>query len=92
MGLQPIRTPRFHPSGTQLWVEMPVDIIRKAAEGHEECMKSLEDARMQKQPKHTGTGKTSKPKNPREIPPNASAVQQVESKDCKTSQILKEKG
>ena len=57
MELQPIKTPRFYPSDTQLWVEMPVDIIRKAAEEHEDCMKSLSVARMQKQPKHTGTGK-----------------------------------
>ena len=76
-------------------VEMPVDIIRKAAEEHEECMKSLNDARMQKQPKHTETRKTSRPKNPREIPSNASAfqkVQQVESEDREASKILKEKG
>ena len=74
---------------------MPVDIIRKAVEEHEECMKSLNDARIQKQPKHTGTGKTSRPKNPREIPSNVSAfqkVQQVESEDRETSQILKEEG
>ena len=85
MELQPIKMPRFYPSDTQLWVEMPVDIIRKAAEEHEECMKSLDDARMQKQPKHIGTGKTSRPKNPGEITSNASAfqkVQQVESEDC----------
>ena len=95
MELQPIKMPRFYPSDTQLWVEKPVDIIRKAAEEHEECMKSLDDARMQKQPKHTGTGKTSRPKNPREIPSNASAfqkVQQVESEDHETSQILRGKG
>ena len=31
----------------QLWVEKPVDIIRKALEEHKECMKSLDDVRMQ---------------------------------------------
>ena len=36
MGLQMVKTPRFYPSSTQLWVEMPVDIIKKASEEHEE--------------------------------------------------------
>ena len=70
--------PRIYPSDTQLGVEMPVDIIRKAAEEHEECMKGLYDTKMQKQPKHTGTGKTSKPKNPGKIPSNAPAFQKVQ--------------
>ena len=47
MGFQTIKTPRFYLTGTQLWVEMPVDIIRKASEEHKECMKSLDDVRMQ---------------------------------------------
>ena len=61
MGFQTVKTPRFYLTGTQLWVEMPVD-IRKASEKHEECMKSLDDVRMQRHPKHTGVGKTSQPK------------------------------
>ena len=40
-GLQILRAPKFHPSGVYLWAEMPVDIIRKAAEEHEECIKTL---------------------------------------------------
>ena len=74
---------------------MPVDIIRKAAKEHKECMKNLDDSRMQKQPKRKGTGKTPRPKNPREIPSNASVFQKVQlvlSEDCETSQILKGKG
>ena len=27
-GLQVLRTPKFYPSGVDLWAEMPVDIIR----------------------------------------------------------------
>ena len=46
-GLHAVRTPKFFPSGTQLWIEMPVDIIRKASEEHKECMKSIDDARRQ---------------------------------------------
>ena len=30
MGFQTVKTPKFYLTGTQLWVEMPVDIIRKA--------------------------------------------------------------
>ena len=40
-GLQILRALKFYPSGVDLWVEMPVDIIRKAAEEHEECIKTL---------------------------------------------------
>ena len=47
MGFQTVKTPRFYPTGTQLWVEMPVDIIRKVSKEHKECMKSLDDVRMQ---------------------------------------------
>ena len=46
-GFQLVKTLRFYPSGTQLWVEMPVDIIKKASEEHKECMKSLYDVRIQ---------------------------------------------
>ena len=59
VGLQVLRTPKFYPSGVDLWAEMPVDIIRKAAEEHEECMKSTDDAKNRSQVKHIGTGKTS---------------------------------
>ena len=38
---------------------MPVDIIRKAAEEHEECMKSIDDTKNRSQVKHIGIGKTS---------------------------------
>ena len=47
MGFQTAKTPKFYPTATQLWVEMPVDIIRKASEEQEECMKSLDDVRIQ---------------------------------------------
>ena len=40
-GLQILRAPKFYPSGVDLWAEMPVDIIRKAAEEHKECIKIL---------------------------------------------------
>ena len=40
MGFQIVKTPRFYPLCTQLWVEMPADIIKKASEEYEECMKS----------------------------------------------------
>ena len=60
MGFQVLKSPTFYPTSIQLWSEMPVDIIRKASEEHEECMKSLDDIRIQKQLKHTGIGKSSK--------------------------------
>ena len=41
-------------------MEMPVDIIRKAAEEHEECMKSIDNTKNRSQVKHIGIGKTSK--------------------------------
>ena len=62
MGFQTVKSPKFYPSSKQLWAEMPVDIIRTAAEEHEECMKSLDDVKAQRQTKHIGVGKTSKPK------------------------------
>ena len=55
-----LRTPKFYPSGVDLWAEMPVDVIMKAAEEHEECMKSIDDAKSRVQVKHIGMGKTSK--------------------------------
>ena len=39
MGFQAVKSPKFYPSSQQLWTEMPVEIIRTAAEEHEECMK-----------------------------------------------------
>ena len=63
MGFQVVKSPTFYPTSIQLWSEMPVDIIRKASEEHEECMKSLDDVRIQKQPKHMGIGKSSKQKD-----------------------------
>ena len=59
VGLQVLRTPKFYPSGVDLWAEMPVDIIRKAMEDHEECMKSIDNAKNRSQVKHIGIGKTS---------------------------------
>ena len=44
-GLQILRALKFYPSGVDLWAEMPVDIIRKAAEEHEECMKNIDGVR-----------------------------------------------
>ena len=95
MGFQTVKTPKFYLTGTQLWVEMLVDIIRKASEEHEECMKSLDDVRMQQQPKHTGVGKTSQPKAPNNIQSTSSAFQQIPQamgEDCEASLILKERG
>ena len=54
---------------------MPVDIIRKVSEKYEEWIKSLDDVRMQQQPKHTGVGKTSQPKAPNNIQSTSSAFQ-----------------
>ena len=73
---------------------MPVDIIRKASEEHKDCMKSLDDVRMQQKPKHTGVGKTSQPKAPNNIQSTSSAFQQIPQavgKGHKAS-ILKERG
>ena len=95
MGFQTVKTPKFYLTDTQLWVEMAVDIIRKVSEEHEECMKSLDDARMQQQPKHTGVGKTSQPKAPNNIQSISSAFQwvpQATGEDCAAPLILKERG
>ena len=48
-GLQILRAPKFCPSGVDLWAEMPVDIIRNAAEEHEECIKNIDDVRNRSQ-------------------------------------------
>ena len=61
VGLQMLRTLKFYPSGVDLWAEMPVDVIRKAAEEHEV--------------KHIGMGKTSKRID--KIPSITSAFQRV---------------
>ena len=74
---------------------MPVDIIRTAAEEHEECMKSLDDVKAQRQTKHTGVGKMSKPKSQNVIPSTVSAFQRVVpnmSKDWEALPVSKEKG
>ena len=65
----------YYPSGVDLWVEMPAKIIKKAAEEHEVCMISIDDARSRQQIKHMGIGKTSKGKN--NIPLTTSAFQRV---------------
>ena len=62
MGFQAVKSPNFYPSSEQLWAEMLVDIIRTAAEEHEECIKSLDDVKAQRQIKHIGAQKISKPK------------------------------
>ena len=80
-------------TGTQLWVEMLMDIISKVSEEHEECMKSLDDVRIQQQPKHTGVGKTSQPKASNDIQSTSSSFQQIPqamSEGHEASPILKE--
>ena len=93
MGLTAIKTPKFYPSGQDLWAEMPVD-IRMASEEHEECMKSINEIRKSKEPKHTGVRKTSKSKEQHQILSTTSAFHQVQramSKDHKALPVLKEK-
>ena len=88
-----LRTPKFYPSGVDLWVEMPVDIIRKAAEEHEECMKSIDDAKNRSQVKHIGIGNTSERID--RIPSVTSAFNRVPpstSEGREASPFLKEKG
>ena len=95
MGFQAVKSPIFYPTSIQLWSEMPVDIIRKASEEHEECMKSLDDDRIQKQPKDMGVGKSSKQKDQTKIPSVTSAFQRVPptvTEDHESSLILKERG
>ena len=58
-------------------------------------MKSLDDVKIQRQTKHIGVGKTSKPKSHNVIPSTVSAFQRVVpniSKDQKALPVLKEKG
>ena len=72
---------------------MPVDIIRKAAEEHKECIKNIDDVRNRSQIKHIGIGKTSERIS--KIPSVTSAFNRVMlsmSKGCKASPVLKEKG
>ena len=76
-----------------LWAEMPIKIIKKAAEEHEECMMSIDDARSRQQIKHIGIGKTSKGTN--NIPSMTSAFQRVHpstSEGCEVSSAVKERG
>ena len=58
-------------------------------------MKSLDDVKAQRQTKHIGVGKTSKPKSQNVIPSTVSVFQKVVpniSKDREASPVLKEKG
>ena len=80
VGLQTLKTLKFYPSGVDLWAEMPVDIIRKAAEEHEKCMASIDDARSEKQLKHIGMGKMSK------------GLDKIPSEGCEASSLLKDRG
>ena len=76
-----------------LWAEMPVKIVKRAAEEHEVCMMSMDDARSRQQIKHIGIGKTSKGMN--NIQSMTSAFQRVRSsmsKGCEASPVIKEKG
>ena len=59
VGLPVLKTPIYYPSGVDLWAEMPIKIIKKAAEEDEECMMSIDDARGRQQIKHIDIGKTS---------------------------------
>ena len=93
MGLPALKTPIHYPSGVDLWAEMPVKIIKKAAEEHEVCMMSIDDARSRQQIKHIGIGKTSKGMN--NIPSMTSAFQRVHpstSEGCDASPVTKERG
>ena len=72
---------------------MPVDIIRKAAEEHEECIKNIDDVRNRLQIKHIGIGKTSESIS--KIPSVMSAFNRVMpsmSEGRKALPVLKEKG
>ena len=89
VGLQMLRTLKFYPSGVDLWAEMPVDVIRKAVEEHEECMKSIDDPKSRVQVKHIGMGKTSKRID--KIPSITSAFQRVPpstSEGCEALPLL----
>ena len=72
---------------------MPVDIIRKPAEEHDECIKNIDDVRNRSQIKHIGIGKTSERIS--KIPSVMSAFNRVTpsmSEGRKASPVLKEKG
>ena len=88
-----LKTPIYYPSGVDLWAEIPIKIIKKAAEEHEECMMSIDDARSRQQIKHIGIRKTSKGKN--NISLMTSAFQRVHpsmSKGHEASPLIKERG
>ena len=88
-----LKTPIYYPSGVDLWAEMTVKIIKKAAEEHEECVMCIDDARSRQQIKHIGIRKTSKGMN--NIPSMTSAVQRVHpstSKGREASPAVKERG
>ena len=88
-----LKTPIYYPSGVDLCAEMPVKIIKKAAEEHEECVMSIDDARSRQQIKHIGIGKTSKGTN--NIPLMTSAFQRVHpsmSEGHEASPVVKERG
>ena len=93
VGLPALKTPIYYPSGVDLWAEMPVKIIKKAAEEHEECMMSIDDARSRQQIKHIGIGKTSKGMN--NIPLTTSAFQRIHpsmSEGHEASPAVKKRG
>ena len=72
---------------------MPVDIIRKAAEEHKECIKNIDDVRNRSQIKHIGIGEMSERIS--KIPSVTSAFNRVKpsmSKGYKALPVLKEKG
>ena len=92
-GLQILRAPKLYPSGVDLCAEMPVDIIRKAAEEHEECIKDIDDVRNRSQIKHIGIGKMSERIS--KIPSVTSTFNRVtssRSEGHKALPVLKEKG
>ena len=92
-GLPVLKTPIYYPSGVDLWAEMPVKIIKIAAEEHEVCMMSTDDARSRQQIKHIGIRKTSKGAN--NIPLMTSAFQRVHpsmSEGHEASPVIKERG
>ena len=93
MGLPVLKTPIYYPSGVDPWTEMPIKIIKKAAEEHEECVMSIDDARSRQQIKHIGIRKTSKGMN--NIPSMTSAFQRVHpsmSEGCEASPAVKKRG
>ena len=92
VGLQILRAPKFYPSGVDLWVEMPIDIIRKAVEEHKECIKNIDDVRNRSQIKHISMGKMSERIS--KIPLVMSAFNRVMpsmSEDIKFHQFKKKK-